>query len=134
VVEHRPDPGGEGIPGGDVGRGTVVEGDLFTVDCDQAADESDAGTRQGLQAHAAATGGEHRLGCGHHRRVGQVLWPLLEEPALDQPLHRVPATMAGRGASDRAGGQDHLPTPGQQILGDLAAGLGAAHDQNRAVG
>jgi hypothetical protein len=42
--------------------------------------------------------------------------------------------VAGGGASDRTGGQDHLATRGQQVLGDLAAGLSAAHDQDRAIG
>ena len=114
LVEHRPDPGGEGVPGGEVGRGAVVEGDPLTVGCGQPAGQGDAGPRQGLQAHAATARSEQRLGCGHHRRVDQVLWPLLEESALDQPLHRVPAAVTGGGAADRAGGQDHPPARGQR--------------------
>jgi hypothetical protein len=36
-------------------------------------------------------------------------------------------------APDPAGGQEHPPAGGQEVLGDLAAGLGAADDQHRPV-
>jgi hypothetical protein len=88
-----------------------------------------------LEAIATRAAGEPVLGCGNHRGVGQVLWPLLEEPVLDQPFQRVPPAMPGRGPTDRARGQEHLSAGGaQEVFGDLAAGLGAAHDQDGTVG
>jgi AcrR family transcriptional regulator len=50
-----------------------------------------------LEAIATRAAGEPVLGCGNHRGVGQVLWPLLEEPVLDQPFKRIPPAMPGRG-------------------------------------
>jgi hypothetical protein len=130
LVGHGPDPGREGVPGGHVGGHAVVEGDPLAVDRDRPPDQGDAGPGQGGQAEAAARG-QDRLGGRHGRRVGQVGWPLVHEPGLDQPLDGLAAPVPEGEAPDRAGGQDHPPAGGQEVLGDLAAGLGAADDQHR---
>ena len=67
----------------------------LTVDGDQAAGQGGAGPGQGLQADAAAAGGEQRLGRGITDGSTRSSWPLLEEPALDEPFQRVPPAVPG---------------------------------------
>ena len=65
---------------------------------------------------------------------GRSRGPLVHEAGLDQPLDGLAAPVPEGHATDGAGRQDHPPAAGQQVLGDLAARLGAADDQHRPVG
>ena len=132
LVDHRPGPGGEGVPGGHVGGDAVVEGDPLAVHRHRPTGEGGAGPGQGRQAQAAP-GGDDRHGGAHHRRVGQVAWPLVHEAGLGQPLDGLAAPVPEGHAADGAGRQDDPAAAGQEVLGDLAAGLGAADDQHRPV-
>ena len=133
LVHHRPCPGRERVPGGDVGGQAVVEGDPFAVHRHRAPGQGGAGPGQGGQAEAAA-GGEDRHGRVHDRRVGQVARALVHEAGLGQPLDGLAAPVPEGHAADGAGRQDHPATAGQEVLGDLAARLGAADHQHRPAG
>jgi hypothetical protein len=85
-----------------MGHGAAIEADPIAGHRDRPPDQRCASPGQRLQAQAAAGCQDRRRG-PHHRGVGQVPRPLVEEPGFDQPATGVAAAVPARHAAHRAG-------------------------------
>src|ERR1700687_5287674 len=77
---------------------------------------------------------EQRSGGDMARRLGELFPGHVEKSALNEPERNIPTSVAPRHASDTTCGQIHRAARAHKILGDLASGLRASHNQHRPSG